>query len=368
MGAAFWEESLMRHAIAIAVLLPLLGACGAGTGDSAPPSVAARADKKVPPQPASGESCAGIHGNPPMERTTSLQGQAADAWPVEEFCPLRGAELLSWEDPDGTPRRACVHRPAGATAETPLPLLVFLGGSLFPGDPQTPYNTFEFLAASANLTGDPARPGFTLLMIEGRDKRHHYPFPDDTAWGFDHWYRNVDRKDPALNVDVATIDYFIAELKARGIVDEERVYLSGWSNGASTALLYTLNTPGIAAAAVYSSPEPFSDLLDPCAQPPFGDNLRPLMTVHNQCDIAGICTTGAEGFQRKLAETMPGLEYRRVIIDEAQAEVAACDAACTYGGDPAELMNRGSLRHLTWPYLWNEAMFEFLRERPLAKK
>ncbi|MFP5307897.1 MAG: hypothetical protein ACLGI7_19015, partial [Gammaproteobacteria bacterium] len=97
----------------------------------------------------------------------------------------------------------------------------------------------------------------------------------------------------------------------------------------------------------------------------FGNNLRPVMTVHNQCDIAGICQTGAEGFRQKMAQHMPGVEYRSVIIDELQAEVESCNAACSYSGDPLELATPGSLRHLTWPYLWNEALFEFLRERPL---
>ncbi len=130
-------------------------------------------------------------------------------------------------------------------------------------------------------------------------------------------------------------------------------------------ILYTLNTPGIAAAAVYSSPEPYSDMLDPCPQTPFGNNLVPIMTVHNHCDIAGICSTGGEGFRERMAEHMPQVEYRGVLIDESQTEVAACDASCSYSGDPIELATRGSLRHLTWPYLWNDAFFEFLRERPL---
>lgn len=344
----------------------LTAACGGSPQPSAESPGSAKADS-VAPQPATGPGCVGIHGNPPMSTEPSAQGQAADAWPIEEFCPLRNAELLTWADPNGTPRQACLHAPAEATAQSPLPLLVFLGGSLFPGDIQTPYNTLEFLTASADLTGDPGRPGFTLLMIEGRDKAHHYPFPDDTAWGFDHWYRNFDRADPALNVDVATIDHFIAEAKARGIVDPRRIFFSGWSNGASTALIYTLNTPGIAAAAVYSSPEPFSDLLDPCAQPPFGNNLRPVMTVHNHCDIAGICQTGAEGFRNRMQQFMPQVEYKSVLIDETQEEIAACDATCSYSGDPMELMTRGSFRHLTWPYAWNEAFFEFLRNRPLPE-
>ncbi len=340
----------------------ILAACQGGV-DSI--TAQARSDHAVPPQPATGEGCAGIHGNPPMSTEPSLQGQLADAWPVEQFCPLRGAQLLDWTDPDGTPRRACLHVPE--SMPDPAPLLVFLGGSLFPGDIQTPYNLYEFTNGTAVLGEDPQQPGFLLLMIDGRDKAHHYPFPDDTAWGFDHWYRNFDRQDPALNVDVATIDHFIARVREDHAVDARRIYLSGWSNGASTAILYGLNTPGIAAVAAYSSPHPYSDLLDPCAQPPFGDNFLPVMTVHNHCDIAGICLTGAEGFAAEMAQHMPQVEYRSVIINELQQQVAACDRSCSYSGDPMELATPGAPRHLLWPYQWSGSLFAFLRERPLPE-
>jgi len=305
------------------------------------------------------------YGDPPRPYGPSPQGQLADAYPVEVLCPARGGELLTWTDPNGTPRTACLHTPAHADPGAPLPLLTFLGGSLFPDDPQTPYNGFELMMDSADLSGDSARPGFILLVIEGRDKEHFYPFPDEHAWGFDHWYRNFDRNDPEMNVDAATIDHFIAEVVGRGIVDERRLYLSGWSNGASMAILYGLNTPGIAATAVYSSPNPFSDLLDPCPQAPFGDNPRPIMTVHNDCDIAGICLTGSEGFAAEMAASMPYVEYEPIRIDLSQAEVPECDPACSYSGDPMELATIGSLRHVLWPYLWTEPMFSFLRDHAL---
>lgn len=319
----------------------------------------------VEPEPASGPGCAGVHGAEPSRRGPSLAGSLADLYPIELFCPLRGGELLTWHDPDGTPREACLHVPPQASPESPLPLLTYLGGSIFPGDPQTPYNALELVTASADLTGDPERRGFILLVVEGRDKTHYYPFPDDHAWGFDHWYRNFDRDDPALNVDAATIDHFIAEVVSREIVDPRRLYLSGWSNGASMAILYGLNTPGIAATAVYSSPNPFQDILAPCAQPPFGDNLRPIMTVHNDCDISGICMTGSEQFAEQMAEAMPLVEHVPVIIDLAQQEVSSCVAACAYDGNPLQLLTLGTLRHNVWPYLWNEKFFAFLRERPL---
>lgn len=339
-----------------------LGACGDSNGGAA----SAAAGAAVAPVVADGAACAGIHGNPPAELTNSPSALLGTLSNLAQYCTLRGGEVLSWADGDGTPRQACLYVPAQASAQSPLPLVVFLQGSIFPADQQVLLSQYDTLYESADLTGDPNRPGFVLLVPQGRDTTHHYPFPDDTGLGWDNWYRNFDRADPAINRDVQTIDHFIAEVKSRGIVDERRVYLTGWSNGAAMAILYGLNTPGIAATAVYSSPDPFVDVADPCAQPPFGNNLRPIMTVHNDCDIIGICTTGSEGFGERIARTIPQLEYRTVIVDLQQQEVAACNASCRYDGNPARLLSPGAVRHLIWPTQWNAPMFAFLRERPLS--
>lgn len=348
----------MRHAI---LALPFaLAACA----DGAAPEIAGKTT--VPPEPATGPGCIGIHGNPPRALTQSPSAIGDLPFQLLMACTLRGGEMLTWTDPAGSERQACLHAPASATPDNPLPLVTFLQGSLFPADPQTLFNGWELLNADADLTGDPARPGFILLVPYGRDTEHFYPYPDDTGLGWDNWHRNFDRNDPALNLDAAAIDHFIGEVRARGIVDPQRVHLSGWSNGAAMALLYTLNTPGIASAAVYSNPEPFSDVLDPCAQAPFGNNLRPLMNVLNSCDIIGICHTGGAAFRERMAARMPQVELNTVIIDELQQETDACDASCpAYTGAQEELLTPGALHHLTWPYVWNDALFQFMREHPL---
>ncbi len=64
---------------------------------------------------------------------------------------------------------------------------------------------------------------------------------------------------------------------------------------------------------------------------------------------------------------MPQVEYRSVIINELQQQVAACDRSCSYSGDPMELATPGGARHLLWPYQWSGSMFAFLRERPLPE-
>jgi poly(3-hydroxybutyrate) depolymerase len=321
-------------------------------------------EDSVAPVAASGPSCDGIYGDPPRALTMSFSANFDLPFELLHLCAARGGEALTWTDPDGTPRQACLHIPAQAAREQPLPLVVFLQGSLFPADPQTFYNAWELLNSTADLTGDPNRPGFILLVPFGRDTQHFYPSPDDTGLGWDNWYRNLDRNDPAMNVDVAAIDHFIRVVKDRGIVDDRRVYMTGWSNGAAMAILYALNTPGIAATAVYSDPDPFADI-DPCAQPPFGNNTRPIMQIHNDCDVIGICQTGGEGFAAKMAAVMPQVEFHSVIIDALQQETAQCNDLCAYDGNPVELLLPGTFRHVMWPYLWNDPMFEFLRRRPL---
>ena len=345
--------------LAIAVVIAAL--CAA-CNDSSSGVASSISGDSVAPVAAAGESCDGIHGDRPAALTTSTSAIGDLPFQLLQLCSARGGEYLDWTDPDGTPRQACLHVPAQASPAKPLPLIVFLQGSIVPADPQTFYNAWELLNATADLTGDPARPGFILLVPFGRDTKHFYPSPDDTGLGWDNWYRNLDRGDPAVNVDVATIDHFIDTVKGRGIVDDRRVYMSGWSNGAAMAILYALNTPGIAATSVYSDPDPFADVADPCAQPPFGDNMRPIMQIHNDCDVIGICQTGGEEFAAKMAAGMPHVEFRSVIIDVTQQEVAQCNDLCAYDGNPAQLLLPGTLRHVMWPYLWNDRMFAFLRD------
>jgi len=98
-------------------------------------------------------------------------------------------------------------------------------------------------------------------------------------------------------------DHFIAEEVATEKVDTRRIYVTGWSNGAAMGYLYALNRPQIAAAAVYTAPNPFRAFNDPCPQTPAtlptsgraGADLHSAgvdVSRHNDCDIAGICPNG----------------------------------------------------------------------------
>jgi predicted esterase len=306
--------------------------------------------------------CIGDYGNPPRPHTTSVDGLAQSLYPVGVACALRGGEVLRWTDPEGRPRLACAQVPRGASTTSKRPMVVFLGGSLFRTDYQGIINGLELLSKTADLTGDPARPGFIYVSVEGRDIAHFYAFPNDEGLGWDNWYRNFNRNDPALNLDAAAIDHFIATFTDRGIVDPKRVYMMGHSNGGAMAILYGMNTRGIAATAVYSPVDPFEDPGDPCPQTPFGINNRPIMTIHNRCD-AGLCPTGAIAFRQSLHAAMPRLPLTSIIISAGQAPVADCAASCAsgQGGD----LIPGYLFHLRWPLTWNDDYLTFLREHPL---
>ncbi|HWY25644.1 MAG TPA: hypothetical protein VNX47_12035 [Nevskia sp.] len=344
------------------------GVDGSAQGSASLPSDPTKAAlASTGPGVSDAKNCDVPYGDPPAADSTliSVSGAIGDVLDVLNFCEQDGAETLSWTDARGKPRKACLVTPAGATPSSKLPLLVFLQGSLFPAPVQLILNNWVSLADSADLNGDPQHPGFILLLPIGRNTQHFYPFPDDQALGWDNWHRDLDRSSPDLNLDVAAIDQFIQQVESRNIVDTNRVYATGWSNGAAMAQLYALNTPSIAASAVYSSPDPFKDVQDPCYQTPFATTLTPLMDIHNSCDIIGICQTGT-AFHKQLAYLFPSLEQKSVIVDTAKNEVQQCDASCasqSIAGDPV-----GNVNHVIWPLTWNDAMFQWLREHPLSAK
>lgn len=288
-----------------------------------------------------------------------------------------GARMADWVDPEGTMRQACLYEPPGPA--TRLPLLVYLHPSQIGPDGSLEASNIRSQLATADLSGDPNRPGFILLAPVGRVTERFYPAPDDVALGWDNWYRQllpdggsrrVNDLDWPQNVDAATVDHYIDEVVAGGKVDPERIYLIGWSNGSALGIVYALNRPEIAAAAVYSSPNPLRAFNDPCPQAPVADapvndtqiqllNPEvPIYHVHNDCDFAGICPTAFVLRNSLLAGGLTDISDQ--IIDSAMSPVDACVplSACT--------LETGSFNHTRWATMWTEVMFRFLREHPLS--
>ncbi|MBF6561007.1 MAG: hypothetical protein IVW56_12005 [Candidatus Binataceae bacterium] len=297
-----------------------------------------------------------------------------------------GVRIGPWKDSASNDRYACLYEPPLAASGKPLPLVVYLHPSLArAGSVSQMTNLLDFLK-TANVSDDPARPGFILLAPAGRDTTHHYPPPDHKGTGWDIWYRQMSAAGAVKigatvypeNVDAATIDHFIAAAIATRKVDPRRVYLTGWSNGGSFAYLYGLNRPAIAAVGVYSSPDPFQLGYDPCPQVPVSGapaNDRqlqifnpgvPTYQVHNSCDIAGTCPN-VQFFVGQLAGM--GADASATIIDRDERGTASCTALC--GTDPNGgtrhplLAMIGVARHIRWPKPWTAAILDFFRRHPL---
>lgn len=161
--------------------------------------------------------------------------------------------------------------------------------------------------------------------------------------------------------------------------------MMGWSNGAGMAMIYAMNRPQLAAAAVYSAPNPIDALSDPCGQTPVTGAPRndtelqvfnpgvPIVHVINHCDIQSGCPTGLalDNTLRVTAAAAPRLQ----IIDGLQMPVDRCMALCgtnprdkdytdLSSGIPAAVSADGTLLHLRWPTDSTADFFSFLREHP----
>ncbi len=323
---------------------------------------------------AASEPC-GPFGDPPARLIKSITPKCAN-----------GVRLGPWNDADGTPRYACLYEPPQSSASKPLPLVVYLHPSLFTADSVKDSTDLLDFLATANVSDDPARPGFILLAPQGRDTVHQYSWPDRTGSGWDVWYRQlsppgavkIGGRDYPENADAAAIDHFIDAAVADGKVERGRIYLTGWSNGGSMAYLYGLNRTRIASVAVYSAPDPFGLQPDVCPQTPVaktpsseheapvGNPTLAAYQVHNSCDIAGICPNVLflEGNLSRL-----GANVADVIVDRKDQKTQECDAFCGTNPNGGVLNPIGAMigleRHLHWPRPWTAAMLDYFRRHPL---
>jgi dienelactone hydrolase len=300
------------------------------------------------------------------------------------FAPYcgKGVRLGPWQDSDGTARYACLFEPPQASPSKPLPMVVWLHPSLLPVISVQWWTDLLKHLDDQNLSNDPQRPGFIVLAPAGRNTSHYYPWPDDRGMGWDNWYRQfsktevtVDGRSYKENVDAAAIDHFIDGEMATGKVDHDRVYISGWSNGAAMAYAYGLSRPNVAAIAVFSSPNPYHMAPDACPQTPVAvprnnselqiANLKiPAYQVHNNCDIVGLCPNSLL-LEDQLRRA--GISATDVIVNSKRDQVSACDASCGNdpAGEPARLYLRGVYNHARWPDKWTSAMLDFFRRHPL---
>jgi predicted esterase len=296
-------------------------------------------------------------------------------------------------DMNGLARPYCEFRPSGTSPESPRPLLLwFHGGS---GKAQHVYEStlIRAKAESFDLSHDPARPGFILVSVQGRNL--HWPTTElKHESHHDFYYRDL--ASPSQNPDVAFADQIIDELVSAGVVDKSRIYLSGISNGGFFSQLYGIarherSTPGgnrVAAAAIYSAADPFQSPNfaqgEKCQLAPYPKSAFPIHLHSRACDLIacnaaqltkfrnegrGLLAPGFDvtSWMDSLKDKVENNNATWQIISIAGAEVDSCTLAslCTY---EVALIN-----HINWPDGINDAsgkdyeikMLEFLRNHPL---
>ncbi len=320
-------------------------------------------------------------GNPPAE--VNRGWFATFATRHSPLC-AGGRSVGPWTDANGDDRNACLYEPARASKGNPMPLIVFLHGSVATAD-SVLLTGLTDLIDKADLGGKQA--GFILLAPQGRYTSHFYPGLDSDGFGWDNWYRQFSAEGAAIvegtsyqeNVDASSIDHFVAQMVDSGKVDTRRIYLMGSSNGAAMALLYAMNRPWVAAAAVYSAPDPLGAFFDICSQTPVSatpsgygqlrvvNPMVAMMHVRNDCDIGGICPNASRFASRVRAM---GANIEDIVLDSSGNSVPRCDETCgadqMADGQIASVPAlRGLLRHMRWPRAWNENMLAFLKRHSL---
>ena len=292
--------------LALLISLTLLAACGGGgSNNSTPPPVAV-----VP-------CTAGVGLSAPLpacSAATPCTRVAAelDVPTITTATEVPVCDNAVWNERYthtvlGFERHACIYRPPGAATMSPRPLLVWFhpGGE---GSADLAQSETGLLAKAANydLSGDPLRPGFILVAVQGRNLRFPTTEPRD---GQHHDFYFRDLSVPSTNPDIANADALIDALVQEGVVDTNRIYVSGWSNGGFFSQLYAVArhdtaTPGgnrVAAAAVFAAANPFSGITwDPFNETPAADGAAcqypdppaidvPIQIVYRTADAAVAC-------------------------------------------------------------------------------
>ncbi len=308
-----------------------------------------------------------------------------------------------WVDQDGLTRYHCEYRPPGTSTTSKRPLLIVVHGS--GGYAYSVYDTQSWRgkAPTYDLSGDVNRPGFILVAPQARNLH----WPSATAQdGSKHDTFFRDLGSPSQNRDIAYYDRLIDTLVDEGVVDPDRIYMTGWSNGARFAAMYAIArqnspTPGIpeeniaggnqiAAVVNYSGGDPFMNTttteMPTCQLATYPTSDVPIMMFSRNCDVVACSVAQDDDFRtNENVDTAPGniasawintlgttiqnpnvewhlLSRRGELVDPKVCEgPGLCSVA------------RGLVNHTTWPDGVRDlanidhepTMLDFLRANPL---
>lgn len=307
--------------------------------------------------------------------------------------PFDDGPPLSWVDPNGVTRSACLFAPSGASSSSQRPLLVWLhGGGGGSADDLYDYTTLRAKAPSYDLSGDPQRPGFFLLSVHGRHLHYPTEVPRD---GNHHDFYFRDFATPSRNPDIANVDRLIDDMVRTGKVDPRRIYFMGWSNGAFFSQMYVIarqqtptpdgNRP--AAVVAYTGADPFNNInakqAPSCQLDPYPLSNAPIFLVSRACDVVACDAAQAQSLENQGGVVEPGHivgdweatlrnrvsnpnVWRRIVSGSGQT-TASCTAA------PFCTNSMAVLNHVRWPdgiadssgIDHEPAMLDFLRDHPL---
>jgi len=198
-----------------------------------------------------------------------------------------------WIDADGVNRYWCEIRPMGTSTTSPRPLVIWITGSGGSAGSVYDATSLRNKQQTFDLSGDPARPGFILVSIQPRNL-HWLSVESQDGTRSETYYRDLNS--PSTNTDIAFVDQVIDTLAAEGVVDHDRIYMMGWSNGASFSALYSISrheqaTPGgnhVAAVANFSGGNPYASFdyaMPECALSNLPSSSIPYFMISRRCDL-----------------------------------------------------------------------------------
>lgn len=251
----------------------------------------------------------------------------------------RGAEIIEHGAADGTPRYACVFRPAAIEKRAPLPLVVF-----FPGQDETPTKVaretgLRKLLETVDLAGDPGHLGFILLAPQARRL--------DGRIRFDVEHISDE------NEDAVATDRFIEVVAKRGWIDRRRIYAVGDGVGGEMAALYAMLRPNrVAAFASYAGNA--GGLKWTCSEEP-----PPAAIVYRACDTISKCLEMEQWLRRREEAHAPTMSLRLGAFDRLEPSCDLDRSQCK--------QNKGTANHLRWPKGKERELLGFLGRYSLVE-